>query len=269
MCRCASSSRARRSRSRRRTAASRLPSSGASARSSGVRAETLTDRFSRGMRPALSASSAGRGRELAVDLDQAVERLAAARGVAVGLGAGDGRLAEQVDARGHAVRHRSSSTPVASRGVSPTMKRCAMCLTPAAAAAPSAWRPALDSDMRIATCSDGGRSPTSSRKPAEVAREVVERAAGGDDVDEAEQRGPQLGVLRGEVHRLVVDRLAADCGSPRATPRRDRARPRGCRLPKPRGWPRRDDIARCGAAVDARARPGSLPGGPMRSLWQC
>ena len=75
--------------------------------------------------------------------------------------------------------HRSSSTPVASRGVSPTMKRCAMCLTPAAAAAPSAWRPALDSDMRIATCSDGGRSSTSSRKPLRWrARSSSERQAG-------------------------------------------------------------------------------------------
>ena len=34
-----------------------------------------------------------------------------------------------------------------------------------------------------------------------MAGEVVEGAAGGDDVDEAEQRGAQLGVLRGEVHR--------------------------------------------------------------------
>ena len=77
------------------------------------------------------------------------------------------------------LRHRSSSTPVASRGVSPTMKRWAMCLTPAAAAAPSAWRPALDSDIRIATCSDGGRSSTSSRKPLRWrARSSSERQAG-------------------------------------------------------------------------------------------
>ena len=44
-----------------------------------------------------------------------------------------------------------------------------------------------------------------------MAREVVERAAGRDDVDEAEQRGLQLGVLGGELHRLAVggrDRVA-------------------------------------------------------------
>jgi hypothetical protein len=50
---------------------------------------------------------------------------------------------------------------------------------------------------------------------AEVAREVVERAAGGDDVDEAEQRRPEVGVLRGEVHRLVVDRLQRVAARPR------------------------------------------------------
>src|SRR3954463_3411311 len=59
------------------------------------------------------------------------------------------------------------------------MKRCAMCLTPAAAAAPRAWRPALDSDIRIATCSDGGRSSTSSRNPVRWrARSSSERHAG-------------------------------------------------------------------------------------------
>ena len=40
-----------------------------------------------------------------------------------------------------------------------------------------------------------------------MAREVVERAAGGHDVDEAEQRGLELGVLRGELHRLLVGGL--------------------------------------------------------------
>src|SRR5918998_1877029 len=65
---------------------------------------------------------------------------------------------------------------MASRGDSPTMKRCAMCLTP------------------------------------EVAGQVVEVAARGHHVDEAEQRGLELGVARREVHRLVVERLQ---GAPR------------------------------------------------------
>ena len=40
-----------------------------------------------------------------------------------------------------------------------------------------------------------------------MAGEVVERAAGRDDVDEAEQRGLQLAVLGGGLHRLLVERL--------------------------------------------------------------
>src|SRR5436305_75468 len=55
-------------------------------------------------------------------------------------------------------RHRSRSTPTASFGDEPTMKRWAMWRTPAAAAAPSARRPAPEPAMRIATSSDGGRS---------------------------------------------------------------------------------------------------------------
>ena len=39
----------------------------------------------------------------------------------------------------------------------------------------------------------------------QMPREVVERAAGRRHVDEAEQRGSQLGVLGGELHRLLVE----------------------------------------------------------------
>jgi hypothetical protein len=48
-----------------------------------------------------------------------------------------------------------------------------------------------------------------------VAREVVERAARGDHVDEPEQGRAEVGVLRGEVHRLVVDRLQGVAARPR------------------------------------------------------
>ena len=103
MCRCAPRSRARRSRPRRRSAASRLPRSGASGRSSGVSAETLTDRFARGSGPAPSRSSCGRRGPLARGGGDDVQRLRAAGGVALGLGLGDRHLAEQVDRAGHAV----------------------------------------------------------------------------------------------------------------------------------------------------------------------
>src|SRR3954449_12770346 len=45
------------------------------------------------------------------------------------------------------------------------MKRWAMCLTPAAAASPSARRPAFEFPIRIATPTDGGGSVISPRKP--------------------------------------------------------------------------------------------------------
>ena len=51
--------------------------------------------------------------------------------------------------------------------------------------------------MRIATSSDGGRSSTLAEVAGQVARQVVERAAGRRHVHEAEQRRAQLRVLRG------------------------------------------------------------------------
>ncbi len=51
----------------------------------------------------------------------------------------------------------------AAAGVSPTMKRCAMCRTPAATATPSARRPAPELVMRIAVSTGNGRSSTSER----------------------------------------------------------------------------------------------------------
>ncbi len=103
MCRCAPRSLARRSSGRRRSAASRWPRSGASGRSSGVSAETLTERFVRGSAPAASCSSWGRAGQEADGGGERVERLRAAARVALGLGLRDGRLAEQVDGARDAV----------------------------------------------------------------------------------------------------------------------------------------------------------------------
>src|SRR3954467_9464181 len=59
------------------------------------------------------------------------------------------------------------------------MNRWAMCLTPAAAAAPSAARPGLVWARRMAACGDGGRSSTSPRKPVRWrARSSSDRHAG-------------------------------------------------------------------------------------------
>ena len=74
-------------------------------------------------------------------------------------------------------------------------------------ACPARARPALVLPIRIATPIGGGGSSTSSQEAGQVARQVVEVAARGHDVDEAEQRGLELRVRGGEVHRLVVERL--------------------------------------------------------------
>ena len=117
-CRCGCARRARaawRNSGRSRAAASSRPRSGASGRSSGVSAETLTDTFARGSgpprrarAPAARASARG-GREL-------LERLAAPRGVAVGLGgvtvASPSRSTELATPRSH----RRRSTPSAAAG---------------------------------------------------------------------------------------------------------------------------------------------------------
>ena len=96
----------------------------------------------------------------------------------------------------------------ASRGVSPTMKRCAMCLTPAAAAAPSAARPGarVRHAHRGAPATAGGRRPPS-RKPVRcAARSSSERHAGTTSTkrNSAARSSASCG---GEVHRLVVERL--------------------------------------------------------------
>ena len=92
------------------------------------------------------------------------------------------------------------------------MKRCAMCLTPAAAAIPSARRPALVLPIFIATPTERRRVVDLAEEGGQVAREVVEVAAGRDDVDEAKQRRLELGVGGGEVHRLLVEHLERVAG---------------------------------------------------------
>ena len=112
-CRCAPRSRARRSSGRIRSAASSRPSSGACGRISGVSAVTLTERLTRGTGPAESRSSHGRSGHLAAAAARVVERLEAARRVAIGLRRGHRRLAEQVD-RGSRSRRPTGPTSVGS-----------------------------------------------------------------------------------------------------------------------------------------------------------
>ena len=168
-------------------------------------------------------------------------------------------------------RHRRRSVGSAARGSSPTMKRCAMWRTPAAPAAPSAARPAFVLPIRIAARSDGGLLADLVEEARQVRREIVERAAGGDDVDEAKQRGAQLVVLGREVHRAVVERLervaavrrkrVVQCApdAPDLALRASRARPRGGR-PCATGWSsrRRGEIGharRCPPPAGSARRP--------------
>ena len=60
----------------------------------------------------------------------------------------------------------------------------------------------------------------------EVAGEGVERSARRDDVDEPEERRPELGVARSEIDRLVVDRPDRMVGV-----RRERLRQRAADAP--------------------------------------
>ena len=215
-CRCAG---ARRPRSRvaaaaaagRRRRACRAP--GASGRSSGVSADTFTHRFARASTPALSDSSWRPRGPRPRGVGDRVQRLGAAVGVALRLGLRHRRLAEQVDGGRDAVlpqvaqvaerRLRRLADDEAVRHVLDARRP-----RPGPARAAPPWSCPSSSPPRSAAAA---RS-TSSRKRGQMAREVVEVARRGHDVDEAEQRGLELGVRRGEVHRLVVDRLQRVAG---------------------------------------------------------
>ncbi len=207
MCRCAPSSRARRSRPRSRSAASRLPRSGASGRSSGVSAETLTDRFARGSGPAPSRSSARALGPAAAAAAASVSSASSQRRVALCLRLGDGRLAEQVDRARDAVlpqlaqrAERRLRALADDEAVGHVLDAGGRGGAERGAAGPRGAHPHRDRDGRR-------RGLDLAEEAGQVAREVVQRAAGGDDVDEAEQRGLELGVLGGELHRLLVGDL--------------------------------------------------------------
>ena len=85
--------------------------------------------------------------------------------------------------------------------------------TPAAAAAPSAARPGLGAGHAHRRLDRRRALVHLLQVVGQVAGEVVERAAGRRHVHEAEQRRAQLGVLRGQLHRLLRRARAGDGGT--------------------------------------------------------
>ena len=181
----------------------------------GSSAEILTETFVRGIAPALSRSStsrAGQPRCARASSVSASSQRAAYRSASGWVTvASPSRSTELVTPR----FQRSRSTPSADAGVSPTMNRCAMCFTPAAAAAPIAVRrgsvvghPHRRGQRRR------GVGDLAQELP-QVAGEIVERPAGGGDVDEPEQRGLELLIGRCEIHRPLVERPERMAGARR------------------------------------------------------
>ena len=102
------------------------------------------------------------------------------------------------------------------------MKRCAICRTPAAAAAPSAALPALLARHPHRGGHRWGMLAHLAQVVPEVPREVVERATRRRDVHEAEEGCSQLLVRRRQLHRALVEgtQRVAPAGGQRGVDRR-------------------------------------------------
>jgi hypothetical protein len=140
----------------------------------------------------------GGGREL-------VERVGAAGGVGVGLGAGDRRLPEQVDRGRNAVLPQTGEDLRRLLGRLPDDEAVGHVLDAARGGGAQRGAPGLAAAQPHGLLERHGLLVDLREEAAEVLREVVDRPAGGDHVDEAEQRRLELRVARGEVHRLVVE----------------------------------------------------------------
>ena len=165
-----------------------------------------------------------------------VQRLRAAGGVALRLGLRDRHLAQQVDGAGDAVLPQVAQDAERRLRVLPDDE--AVRHVADAGGRRRAERRAARARARHLQRHGHGRRRLLhlAEEAGQVAREVVERAAGGHDVDEAEQRRLELGVLRGELHRLGVRGLQAGGGRgaggrPRAASPPRAARARGSRSP--------------------------------------
>ena len=136
-----------------------------------------------------------------------VQRVRAAVGVALRLGLGHRRLAEQVDRRRDAVLEQVLQDAERRLGVLADDEA----VRHVAHAGGGGHAERAAARLRVAHLhrdSHGRRGRLQLAEEAgQVPRQVVEAAARRDDVDEAEQRRLELGVGGGEVHRPVVERL--------------------------------------------------------------
>ena len=203
---------------------------------------------------------------------QRAKGLVAARGVAVGLLlAGHGGLAEQVERGADAV------APLALDHAKRRARRLAddeaVGHVPHAGRGRGAERAATRARARHAH--GGGQRRRLLLDLLQVAdqvpRQVVERAAGRGHVDEAEERGAQLLVAVGELHRLRVERAQRVPGGGRERAGQcvthspdfvlEHAKRIGCLRCPPRSCSGRC----CASSASARRCSGSRPTGPARS----
>ena len=175
-------------------------------------------------------------RPVRLDARQLGQRLVAPGGVAVRLGLGHGGLAEQVDRAGHA------AVPQVAQHAEGRRRRLADD-EPVGHVPHSGGRGGAErgpAGLDVGHPHRGGQRRRCvgnlAQVLAQVAGEVVERAAGRRDVDEPEQGGAQLPVPRGQVHGPLIDAPGAGGARSRETPRPGRCRPRGSSA---RGRPRR------------------------------
>ena len=155
-----------------------------------------------------SRSSRGRSSRRRVGRRERVERLGAARGVAVGLGGGDRRLAEQVDGGGDAVAPQAAQRRqrVGGIGADDEAVRHVLDAGGPGGAEGARGRPSC-CPSASPRCSGGGWSPTSSRKPVRcVARSSSERQAGTTST-KRNSAARSSASRDGEVHRALVERL--------------------------------------------------------------
>ena len=207
MCRCAPEAWAARSSGRRRRAASRWPRSGRVGAQHRRERRHLHAHVGPRQRPdpvglehrPLGPAAGGRG--------ELLDRVQAALGVAIGLGLGDGGLAEQVHRAGHAALPQLAQRPEGGGGGLADDEAMGQVAHPAGGRRPQRGAPRARARHPHGHRQRRGRLGHLLQVADEVAGEIVQRAARRHHVDEAKQRRPQLAVAGGHLHGARVEGL--------------------------------------------------------------